>query len=103
VEVYLTGCNTAVQTKTQTSIAQVTSTFTPTEADDNVRVSVFGTVGYALGTFMEGNIETRTEVTVAGHYYAPYDAVIDRVGVSPGSTAARGVGAFRGFREGRVL
>jgi hypothetical protein len=100
VEVYLTGCNTAVQTRTQISIAQITSTFTPTEADDNLRVNVFGTVGYALGTNMEGNIETRTEVTVAGHNFPPYPAIVIPPVVSPGSTAASGAAAFRGFREG---
>jgi hypothetical protein len=101
VNIYLTGCNTGVRTKANESIAQSLSKQTPTEASDNVRITVYGSVGYLSGTNMGGTTSTRADSTAGGHYYPPYPNVTDSQGtVHSGSMASQGAASYRGFREG---
>lgn len=108
VNIYLTGCNTGVWFAGNESLAQALSRQTPTEANDNVRVNVFGSIGYLRGNHMKGNTSTSTDATVKHggqkDYFAPYPSVTDSQGtVHPGSTATQGASSYRGFREGRSI
>ena len=108
VSIYLTGCNTGVWFAGTESLAQTLSRQTPTEANDNVRINVYGSVGYNSGTHMQGTSKSSTDAT-AKHggqkdYFAPYPDVTDSQGnVHPGSTASQGPASYRGFREGSQI
>jgi hypothetical protein len=103
VRIYLSGCNTGVRIATSESLAQLVSRQTPTEAVDNVRVTVYGSVGYLSGTNMEGNATTGRDARVDCHYYPPYPDVTDGGTRYPGSSDAAGAASYRGFREGRPV
>lgn len=105
VNIYLSGCNTGVFYAGNESLAQALSRQTPTEAGDNVRINVYGSVGYLSGTKMQGNSNTSIDATVHGDYFAPFPKTTDKQGtvVHPGSTASQGAASYRGFREGRSI
>lgn len=101
VHIFLSGCNTGVRTATAESLAQTVSRHTPTQAADNVRVTVYGSVGYLSGSHMAGSARTSRETRVDCHYYPPYPDVMDGGTRHQGSTDASGAACYRGFREGR--
>ena len=105
VSIYFSGCNTGVWFAGNESLAQAMSRLTPTEANDNVRINVYGSVGYLSGTHMQGNANTYTDARVHGDYFAPFPDTTDNQGtvVHPGSTVAKGATCYRGFREGRPI
>lgn len=105
VNIYLSGCNTGVFYAGKESLAQALSRLTPTEANDKVRINVYGSVGYLSGNHMQGNSNTSTETTAHGDYFAPFPKTIENQGtvVHPASTASQGAASYRGFREGRLI
>jgi hypothetical protein len=104
VSIYFTGCNTGVRIAGTESLAQALSRLTPTEAGGNVRINVYGSVGYISGSHMHGDAQTVVGATVHGNYFAPYPSTTDSQGTNhPGSTAATGAASYRGYREGRPI
>lgn len=100
VHVYLSGCNTAVRSSFNESLAQLVSRHTPTEAADMTRVYVHGSVGYLAGTFMQDNGVSTRNCWSRGHYYVTYPDIFVNGVREKGSSEGRGAACFRAFREG---
>jgi hypothetical protein len=106
LDIYLSGCNTAVNNANGPSIAQTLSAAGPTRATDNVDLTVWGTVGYFSGTNAEGNGKCSKECATGtgkkNHYHSPYPASAD--GRFPGSRSENDAKkCFAGFREGQPI
>jgi hypothetical protein len=107
-EVYMSGCNTAINLKFKDSFAQVVSAAGPTVVNDNVMLTVYGSVGYIAGMHATGNEDTagnRGGMGSQANIYLPgYPDAPDArggPGVNIGSYTAVGNACWRGYREGR--
>jgi len=105
VDIYLSGCNTGVNVAGNIPVAQAISANAPTVANDNIQVTVYGSVGYMSSTNMEGNGRTSRDATTSAGYFPPYPDASDGIhqGVYPGSYEAVGSACFRAFREGNRI
>lgn len=102
-DVYLSACNTAINTAHMNSISQVVSANGPTVADDNVMLTVHGSVGYIRGLHVLASENTSGSRGKNGVYTSPYPDAPDALGggVRIGSHDAVGQSSWRKFREGR--
>jgi hypothetical protein len=109
-DVYLSGCNTAINLRNRDSVAQIVSANGPTVHADNVMLTVYGSVGYIAGLHMDGTENTVGNRGGAGSQTKPPihlvgfpDAPDSRGGtaVNIGSYTAIGNACWRGYREGR--
>lgn len=112
VSLYLNSCNTAINTRGHFCIAQIVSASGPTIANDNIQLTVYGSVGYLRGIHMDGSGKEKTsgDRIAAGIHGAGYprgypDApdASGNPGVSIGSHNAVGNAVWRGYREGRRI
>jgi hypothetical protein len=110
VSLYLNSCNTAINTRGHFCIAQIVSAAGPTIANDNIKLTVYGSVGYLRGTHMDESTRTFGDRLAAGIHGAGYprgypDApdASGNPGVSVGSYNAVGNAVWRGYREGRRI
>jgi hypothetical protein len=110
VSLYLNSCNTGINTRGHFCIAQIVSAAGPTVANDNIRLTVYGSVGYVRGTRVDGSAKASGDRLAAGIYGAGYprgypDApdASGNPGVSVGSHDAVGDAVWRGYREGRRI
>lgn len=104
VDVYLSGCNTAINLQGRNSVAQEVSASGPTIADDNIMLTVYGSVGYLSGMHMNGSERAEENVIINGVPYAGFPNAYDSrggPGVNIGSYNAVGDASWRGYREGR--
>jgi len=108
-EVYMSGCNTAINLSGINSIAQTVSAAGPTIADDNVMLTVHGSVGYVAGLNMNGSENTVGNRAGGGSqapqpvYLSGYPDAPDARGgsaVNIGSYSAVGGACWRSYREG---
>jgi hypothetical protein len=104
VDLYLNGCNTAINVAGKNSVAQTVSALGPTVAQDNVMLTVYGSVGYIAGFHFDGQTTSSRETKMGGLFHSPYPDAPDArggPGVNIGSQNAVGSSCWRGYREGR--